>query len=95
MAMDTPMYRVLAPGKQQGALNTWSVMAGGNRIASCQREDSAHRIVNALNEMDLLKRAGYIIAMRLMQSKESLDDRERAALDAFITKENIRSAIGS
>lgn len=45
-------YRVLPPGKQMGALNTWSVMAGGMRLASCQREDCAQRIVDALNAQD-------------------------------------------
>ena len=39
------------------------------------------------------QREGYIVAMRLMQSNEVLDDAEVAARDYFLTKANIANAV--
>ena len=39
------------------------------------------------------QRAGYIVAMRLLQSSEVLDDKARAAWDHFLTKANIDAAV--
>lgn len=44
-------------------------------------------------EIERLKHEGYIIAMRLIQSNIVLDDSERAAIDAFVTKEQIRKEV--
>lgn len=40
-----------------------------------------------------LRANGYVVAMRLLQTDEVLDDKEKAARDSFLTKENIAAAV--
>ena len=61
--------------------------------ANCTNDKQAvflRQIAAAIRES---QRAGYIVAMRLLQSSEVLDGKETAARDHFLTKANIDAAV--
>lgn len=53
-------------------------------------DDCASLSPKAKRELEALRRAAYVIAMRVLQSDLVLDDEEIAALDLFIAQQKPR-----
>lgn len=47
------------------------------------------------DELENAKRHGYILAMRLLQSDLPKNDEEQAAIDYFVTREQIKKMVNS
>lgn len=61
---------------------TWKCYSTLRRLESPQRTERTPQCYE--NEIAALRSAGHILAMRLLQSSLSIEDDERAAMDAFL-----------